>query len=93
MNSLTNPRRSLSGRLREVRIELFGGDDTNLASLAAALDLPAATWRNFENGVVMPAEIVLKFIELTRVTPHWLLTGEGKRYSDWDLGSRFLGWY
>ena len=32
-----------------------------------------------ENGVTMPAWIILQFIEITGAEPHWLLTGEGER--------------
>jgi hypothetical protein len=88
MNSTFSLRRSLSRRLQEGRIERFGGEDSGLAALADALDLPAATWRNYENGVVMPADVLLKFIEVTRATAHWLLTGNGKRYAGRALGSR-----
>jgi hypothetical protein len=82
---------SFPGRLREVRIERFGEDEADLATLADALGLPPATWRNYESGVVMPAEILLKLIKETRVLPHWLLTGDGERYASDEVGSRFLG--
>jgi hypothetical protein len=74
-------RRSLADRLREVRIELFGDAEAGIFLLVGALGLPTATWRNFENGVGLHADVLLKFIELTKVSPHWLLTGEGKRYT------------
>ena len=45
-----------------------------------ASDIPALTWDHFENGVTIPARIILQFIELTGVEPHWLLTGNGERY-------------
>ena len=35
---------------------------------------------DFEAGVEVPGWIILRFIELTDVEPHWLLTGEGERY-------------
>jgi hypothetical protein len=65
-------------RVREIRLDIFG--DRGLANLAQAMNIPAKTWENFENGVAMPALILLRFIELTGVEPHWLLTGDGNRY-------------
>lgn len=64
-------------RLREIREELYG--ERGVAALAAALDLPAATWLNFERGVMMPADVMLEFLVLTGADPNWLLTGEGDR--------------
>ena len=68
----------LSLRVREVRLDKFGED--GIAILSQALKIPAPTWENFENGVTIPAGVILRFIELTGVEPHWLLTGEGPRY-------------
>jgi hypothetical protein len=65
-------------RIREIRLEIFG--DRGLPTLAKAMNIPARTWENFENGVTMPALILLRFIELTEVNPLWLLTGDGSRY-------------
>ena len=48
--------------------------------MSQAMNIPARTWEHFENGVMIPAWILLQFIELTGVEPHWLLTGEGDRY-------------
>ncbi|HEV3122541.1 MAG TPA: helix-turn-helix transcriptional regulator [Isosphaeraceae bacterium] len=53
----------------------FGGP-----MLAKRLKLPFRTWANYEAGVMMPAEIMLRFIALTNVNPEWLLTGNGERY-------------
>ena len=71
--------RQLAARLKLIRIELFGDDGS--PDLARWLGLPCKTWSNYENGVTIPAEILLKFIELTSVNPHWLVTGEGPRLS------------
>jgi hypothetical protein len=68
----------LASRIREIRVETFGGGD--VANVAQAMKIHARTWENFEDGVTMPAWILLQFIELTGVEPHWLLTGEGERY-------------
>ncbi len=44
------------------------------------MNIPARTWEHYEDGVTIPACVLLKFIGLTGVEPHWLLTGEGERY-------------
>jgi hypothetical protein len=72
-------RAPLRERVREIREERVGDDR---GSLAEDLGIPARTWRNYEAGVTIPAEILLAFIEITGVHPHWLLTGEGDRYSE-----------
>jgi hypothetical protein len=74
-------------------LERFGEDETDLMTLANVLGLPPATWRNFENGVAMPAEILLKLIEVTDVNPHWLLTGKGARYTNSGFESKGWGEY
>ena len=68
----------LASRIREIRAEKFG--DEGGAILAQAMNISARTWEHFENGVMIPACIILQFIELTGVEPHWLSTGEGERY-------------
>src|SRR4051794_32452180 len=68
----------LARRLTEVRLDLYGSD--GVPRLSEALGLPARTWENYESGVTIPAMVMLEFLELSRVEPHWLLTGEGERY-------------
>ena len=68
----------LSRRIREIRVAKFG--EEGVATLATVLKIPARTWQHFENGVVVPAWVILQFIELTGADPHWLLTGEGEHY-------------
>ncbi len=68
----------LAYRVREVRLETFGDD--RFAGLSRAMRIPARTWEHYERGVTIPALVILRFIELTGVEPHWLLTGEGERY-------------
>ena len=68
----------LASRVREIRLERFGNDGT--ATVAKAMNIPTRTWENFENGVTIPAWILLQFIEITGVQPYWLLTGNGERY-------------
>ncbi len=69
----------LARRIRERRLELYGENGGPL--LAAALEVPFRTWLNYEQGCTIPATTMLRFIELTRTNPHWLLTGCGDRYS------------
>lgn len=66
------------GRIVEVRRDLFGDD--GIPAIAEALHLPHRTWMNYESGVVMPAPVLLYFLDLTSVEPHWLLTGRGPKY-------------
>lgn len=68
----------LSDRLKEIRVELFG--DRGGPDLARVLRIPARTWYNYEMGVTVPAELILHFIEVTRVEPKWLLSGLGEKY-------------
>jgi hypothetical protein len=68
----------LAMRIREVRRELYGEHGGPL--IAEALGIPFRTWLNYENGCTIPAPSILRFIELTRTNPHWLLTGQGGKY-------------
>ena len=69
----------LSRRVREVRMELYGEHGGPL--LAEALRLPFRTWMSYEMGASMPAQSILRFIEVTQTNPHWLLTGEGRKFA------------
>ena len=80
MEPRSSGRRHFARRIREVRIDLYGEGGGPL--LAAALNLPAPTWLNFEAGCTVPALVILQFLELTSVNPHWLLTGSGEKYRD-----------
>jgi hypothetical protein len=68
---------ALARRLREVRLEIYG--ELGGPLVAEALELPARTWAHYESGVTIPGLVLLRFIEVTGVEPHWLLTGEGQR--------------
>ena len=68
----------LAERLRAIRTEQFG--ERGGPELARRLGLPIRTWYNYEVGVTVPAEILLRFLELTSVEPTWLLHGEGPKY-------------
>ena len=68
----------LARRIRVIRVERYG---EGVGDLAVGLGIPAATWRNYEAGVTMPATLMLRFVLLTGVSPAWLLTGDGRRYA------------
>jgi len=69
---------SLAERLSALRDELYG--DRGGPELARQLGLPVRTWYNYESGVTVPAEVVLRIIELTSVEPIWLLHGRGPKF-------------
>src|SRR3954451_9412348 len=69
---------SLAERLSSLRSELFG--ERGGPELARQLGLPVRTWYNYESGVTVPAEVILKIIELTSVEPIWLLHGKGPKF-------------
>jgi hypothetical protein len=68
----------LADRIAEVRRDLY--DDAGIPALVDSLGLARRTRMNDEAGVVMPATVLLRFLLLTAVEPHWLLTGDGPRY-------------
>ncbi len=68
----------LASRVRTVRIQLFGNLGGPL--LAEQLGVPFRTWINYEEGCTIPADVILRFIEVTDAAPHWLLTGVGEPY-------------
>jgi len=75
----------LARRLRAIRSDHFGEHGGPL--LAELLGIPFRSWAGFEAGRTIPAEVILRFSELTDVDPHWLLTGRGGRYlRRWERG-------
>ena len=68
----------LSERLRQLRTEFFG--ERGGPDQARKLGIPVRTWYNYENGVTVPAEIILRIVEMTSVEPTWLLRGEGPKF-------------
>ena len=68
----------LAERLAQLRLELFG--ERGGPEMARRLGIPVRTWYNYEGGVTVPAEVVLKIIELTAVEPSWLLRGKGPKF-------------
>lgn len=71
-------RNLLAERLKEIRVELFG--ERGGPELARRLKIPGRTWYNYEVGVTVPADVILRFIDLTSVEPTWLLYGRGDKY-------------
>jgi hypothetical protein len=68
----------LAERLRAIRTELYG--ERGGPELARRLNVPVRTWYNYESGVTVPSELMLRFVDLTSVEPGWLLKGTGPRY-------------
>lgn len=68
---------TIAERIRKVRAARFGED---IRSVSAAVGVPGATWRNYESGVSMPGEYLLKFIAAAAVHPAWLATGRGSMF-------------
>jgi hypothetical protein len=71
-------RYDLARRIREIREELYGAHGGPM--LAEALNVPFRTWHDYERGGTIPADSILRFIEVTQADPRWLLTGEGDKY-------------
>jgi hypothetical protein len=76
---------NLASRVRDVRIALYGEHGGPI--LARALGIPFRTLHNYEAGCTIPAHSILRFIRLTGVDPHWLLTGDGAQFLDRDPSS------
>ena len=79
---MPGPRRGhvvLARRVREIRREIYG--EFGAPMLAEELGLPARTWVNYESGVIIPATVILHFVQVTAANPGWLLTGRGERYT------------
>ena len=68
---------AIATRLRSIRADFFGED--GVADFATRLGIPSRTWLNYENGVTIPGDLLLRFLVLTGVEPFWLLSGEGPR--------------
>jgi hypothetical protein len=77
--SQASQRLTFSCRIGEIRRDLYG--EGGIPQLAEALEIPTGTWENYEAGVTMPALVALRFVGLTGASPHWLVTGQGERYS------------
>lgn len=75
-------REAIGRRLAEIRTELDGPHGAD--RFAIRLGIPGRSWRNYETGVAVPAEVILWVIELTSVDPMWLLHGAGPTYRKLD---------
>ena len=73
-----NQTMALALRVREIREELYG--ENGGPSLARHLGLPFRTWLEFESGRVIPAVVILRFVQVTHAHPLWLRTGLGEKY-------------
>jgi Peptidase S24-like len=69
---------ALAERLASLRSELFG--ERGGPEMARRLGIPVRTWYNYEAGVTVPAEVILKIIELTSIEPSYLLHGKGPKF-------------
>ena len=69
---------ALGGRLRLIREERLG--ERGAPDLARIIGVPERTWLNYEAGVTIPGEVLLRFLEATSAEPGWVLTGQGPRY-------------
>src|SRR5579875_3267804 len=69
---------ALAERLASLRAELFG--ERGGPEMARCLGIPVRTWYNYEAGVTVPAEVILKIIELRSIEPIWLLHGKGPKF-------------
>jgi hypothetical protein len=70
----------MAERLRMIRENLYGEHGAQF--LADALNIRLETWLKYETGVTMPAHVVLKLVDMARISPHWLLTGQGDPCAD-----------
>lgn len=73
-----NTKMALAERLAALRVELFG--ERGGGELAQMLGVPHRTWYNYERGVTIPGETLLKLINLTSVEADWLLNGDGPKF-------------
>ena len=80
---------ALAERLVSLRSELFG--ERGGPEMARRLGIPGRTWYNYELGVTVPAEVILKIIELTSIEPTWLLHGKGPKFRQGILERRDPG--
>ena len=74
---------ALAERLVSLRRDIFG--TRGGPAIARYLNISARSWYNYENGVTVPGEILLKVIEVFAVEPLWLLSGEGSRFRNGQI--------
>jgi hypothetical protein len=71
-------KQSLAQRLVALRTELFG--PRGGPEMARRIGIPIRSWYNYELGITVAGEVMLRIIELTNAEPRWLLHGAGPRY-------------
>lgn len=75
---LSRPDLGIARRLAALRLELFG--ENGHADIAKCIGVPVRSWKNFENGVTAPSDVMLKVLVLFNVEPNWLLNGKGPTF-------------
>ena len=75
----------LAERLAALRLDLYG--ERGGPEMARRLGIPVRTWYNYEGGVTVPAEVILKIIELTSVEPALALARRGTQASPSAIGT------
>jgi hypothetical protein len=80
---------TLSGRMRAVRVDLFGEDGA--FTLASLLGVSEGSLTRMETEGPIPGHLMLAFIEVTEANPRWLLSGSGERYLRFTAGGRAGG--
>jgi len=68
----------LAERLRGIREDIYGKHGGHF--LADDLEIPLQSWLNYEEGVVVPAHVVLELIFRAAVNTPWLLTADGAKF-------------
>jgi hypothetical protein len=71
-------RQTIAKRLRELRVRHFG--ENGIGVCARRVGVPYRSWYNYERGIAVPGEVILRFIDATGVEPIWLLHGQGPMY-------------
>ena len=69
---------AIAARLRSIREELYGEDGAG--EMAGLLGLPVRTWLNYEDGITIPGDVLLRYMRATGIEPGWLLDGSGTKY-------------
>jgi len=71
---------ALAERLVSLRTDFCG--TRGGPEVARRLQISSRTWHDYERGVTVPGEILLKVIETFDVEPLWLIHREGPRFGD-----------
>ena len=83
MTSESNERCNIAHRVQEIRTELYG--ERGCSELANALHLPAQTWLNYEAGCTIPAQVILRLIDLIQALRQTSLKPAEALYLFWNL--------